>query len=173
MQEGSYTLRCTIDTVDRDPLLLDITIELAYLLSAPYTVAASVDLTFSASVIFDEVASLALIDDGFDVIDVNSIEITTSLDGATPSMLEASLTNGVNDLDLTLDTDQNGVAGPHRIELDPATTATSAMEGASEVELALALEQISLVLGDVQVPTDCISAELRGFTTRFPVRPSD
>lgn len=181
MQQSSYTFRCTIVTADPDdPLVLDLPIELTYLLSAPYTVGTSSDLSFSASVTFNEVASLALldalalVDPPVTVIDINSMQITTSLEGANPSMLEASLMKGVNDLDLALDTDDNGVPGPHRIELDPVVTATSAVEGATEVELGLdRLDQLSFVLGDFQMPNDCISPALDGFTTRYSVEPSE
>jgi hypothetical protein len=77
-----------------------------------------------------------------------------------------------NDFDLEVDTDNNGVGGPHRLELEAVTIATTVIEGADEVELGLGLEQLSLVLGDFQVPTECLSPTLVGFTARFPVEPS-
>lgn len=57
----------------------------------------------------------------------------------------------------------------HRIELNTAIIATTVSEGANEVELGLG--QVSLVLGDFDVPTECLGPTLVGFVASFPVGP--
>ena len=160
-------MSCTIDT-----LVLEIPIELTYLLDRPFVAGAAADLSFSAAVIFNEAFSAALIDAGVSKVDIMAMDITSSVLGATPSMLETSLATGINDFDLDIDTDDNGLPGPHRLELNSATVATSVSEGADEVELSLDLDHISLRLGDFEMPTDCLGPTLVGFTARFPVEPS-
>ena len=128
----------------------------------------------SAAVTFEEQAATALIDAGITKLDIISVEISTWVDGATPPIAGTSLGAApINDFDLEIDTDDNGVAGPHRLELDTVAIATTVAEGASEVELGLGLEQVSLLLGDFLVPTDCFGPTLVGFTARFPVAPAE
>ena len=46
-------------------------------------------------------------------------------------------------------------------------------QGADEVELGLGLDQVSLVLGSFNMPTDCLGPTLVGFTARLPVEPPE
>jgi hypothetical protein len=168
-EQSSYLLSCTIDT-----LVLEIPIELSFELDRPYTEEGSANLTFSAAVTFDEQTATALIDAGIPKIDIISLEVASWVDGATPEIVETSLTAApINDFDLEVDTDDNGVPGPHRLELDTVAIATAATKGAREVEFGLGLDQVSLLLGDFNVPTDCLGPTLVGFTARFPVEPSE
>ena len=168
-EQSSYLLSCTIDT-----LVLEIPIDLSYELDRPYIEGRSADLAFSAAVTFDEQAATTLIDAGITKIDIISVEIATSVAGAAPPMVETSLAAApINDFDLAVDTDDNGIAGPHHLELDTATITTTVTEGAGEVEFGLGLDQVSLLLGDFNVPTDCLGPTLVGFTARFPVEPSE
>ena len=41
-------------------------------------------------------------------------------------------------------------------------------EGADEVDLGLSLDGVSLLLGDFQVPTDCLGPTLVGFFAMSP-----
>jgi len=95
--------------------------------------------------------------------------------GAAPdSEVHALLTEeGINDFDLAIDTDDNGAPGPHHLELDAVTTTVSVDEDASEVELGLGLDGVSLLMGDFQVPSGCLAPSLVGFSARFPVEPSE
>jgi hypothetical protein len=169
VEQSSYLLSCTIDT-----LVLEIPIDLSYELDRPYTEGGSADLTFSAAVTFDEQAATTLIDAGITKIDIISLEMASWVDGATPEIVETSLAVApINDFDLEVDTDDNGVAGPHRLELDTVTITTTVTESADEVELGLGLDQVSLVLGDFNVPADCLGPTLVGFTARFAVQPPE
>jgi len=162
-------LSCMIDT-----LVLEIPIDLSYELDRPYTEGGSANLTFSAAVTFGEQASTALIDAGVSKIDVVSMEITTQLAGATPPMMATALAAApINDFDLAVDTDDNGVPGPHRLLLDMVATTTTVVESADEVELSLGLDGVSLLLGDFHAPTDCLGPTLVGFSARFPVGPPE
>jgi hypothetical protein len=164
-RQSTYALSCTIDT-----LVLEIPIELRYELDRPYAAGGSADLSVSATVTFTEQASTALAEAGVPKVDIVSLDIATSIAGATPTTAETSLGAApINDFDLELDTDDNGLPGPHRIELDTTTTTTTVNEGADLVELTLGLDQVSLVLGDFQVPTDCVGPTLVGTTAGFPV----
>lgn len=167
-EQSAYRLSCTIDT-----LVLEIPIELTYLLDRPFVAGAAADLSFSATVIFNEAFSAALIDAGVSKVDIMSMDISSSVLGATPSTLETSLATGINDFDLAIDTDDNGAPGPHRLELDTVTTTASVNEDANEVELGLGLDGVSLLMGDFQVPSDCLAPTLVGFSARFPVEPSE
>lgn len=166
-QQSAYGLSCTIDT-----LVLEIPIELSYQVDRPLVAGAAADLSFSAAVIFDEAFSAALIDAGVSKVDIMAIDITSWVLGATPLMLATSLAAGINDFDLDIDTDDNGAPGPHRLELDTVTTTASVDEDAIEVEMGLGLDGLSLEMGDFQVPNDCLSPTLVGFTARFAVEPS-
>jgi hypothetical protein len=113
-----------------------------------------------------------LIDAGFGAIDIISLQIESTAVGATPSIIANSLTAApINDFDLDVDTNENGLAGPHPFELETVTVATTVDEGAEQVEFALGLDQVSLVLGDVELPADCPGATVTGFTVVFPVEP--
>jgi hypothetical protein len=166
-EQSSYRLRCTIDT-----FVLEFPIELSYELDSPYRTGEPVELTLSATVTFTELATTTLIDAQIGKIDIISMDIAAWIEGAIPPSIEASFGAApINDFDLEVDTDDDGIAGPHLIELDPQTIATEAMEGAREVELGLELDRVSLVLGDFEVPMDCLSPTLVGATARFPVEP--
>lgn len=166
-KQSSYLLSCMIDT-----LVFEIPIDLTYELDRPYTEGGSADLTFSAAVTFGEQASTALIDAGVSKIDIVSMDIASQLAGATPSMVMTSLAAApIDDLDLEVDTDDNGVAGPHRLELDTVAITTTVIEGADAVELSLGLDGVSLLLGDFRAPTDCLGPTLVGFSARFPIGP--
>jgi hypothetical protein len=167
-EQSSYRLRCTID-----PLVLEFPIELVYELDSPYRTGESVELTLSATVTFTEQVATALIDAGIGKVDIISMDIAAWIEGAIPPSIEASFGAApINDFDLEVDTDDDGIAGPHRIELDTQTIATEALEGAAEVELGLELDRVSLVLGDFEVPMDCLSPTLVGFSARFPIEPA-
>jgi len=166
-EQSSYLLSCTIDT-----LVLEIPIELSFELDRPYTEGGSANLTFSAAVTFEEQAATTLIDAGIPKIDIISSEIASWVAGATPTIVETSLAAApINDFDLEVDTNDNGVAGPHRLELETVAIATTVVDGANQVELGLGLEQVSLLLGDFNMPIDCLGPTLVGFTARFPVGP--
>lgn len=164
-KQSSYRLSCTIAT-----LILEIPIELSFELDRPYTEGGSADLTFSASVTFDERTATTLIDAGVSKIDIISVEIATWVNGATPSIIQTSFAAApINDFDLEVDPDDNGVAGPHTLELDTLVVSTAVTEGADEVEFGLALDGVSLLLGDFDVPLDCLGPSLVGFSASFPV----
>lgn len=165
-KQSSHTLTCTIGALD-----LEIPIELTYVLERPFVAGAAADLNITATVIFDEAFSAALIDAEVPVIDIMSIDVSSSVLGATPSSLGTSLAEGINDFDLESDTDDNGARGPHRIELEVTTTATTADDDASEVTLGLSLDGLSLLMGDFQMPADCIDPTLVGFSVAFDVSP--
>ena len=167
-EQSNYRLSCTIDT-----LVLEFPIELSYEMDRPYTPGGSSDLTFSAAITFSEEASAALIDSGIPKVDIISLQIASWLEGATPAMVETSLAAApINDFDLEPDTDDNGLPGPHRLELEAVVTTTTVAAGADQVEFGLRTDQISMVLGDFEVPTDCLGPTLVGFTARFAVVPS-
>jgi hypothetical protein len=127
-------------------------------------------MTSSGVVTFTEQTSTALIDAGVSTIDIIAIEIASWVRGATPSSIETSFGAApINDFDLEVDTDDNGIPGPHRFALDTVTIASMADPGANEVELGLAMEQMSIRLGPFDMPTDCIGPSLVGFTARFAV----
>lgn len=164
-KQSSYRLSCTIAT-----LILEIPIDLSFELDRPYTEGGSADLTFSASFTFDERTATTLIDAGVSKIDIISVEIATWVNGATPSIIQTSFAAApINDFDLEVDPDDNGVAGPHTLELDTLVVSTAVTEGADEVEFGLALNQVSLLLGDFDVPLDCLGPSLVGFSASFPV----
>ncbi len=163
-EQSSYSLSCPIDT-----LVLEVDIELSYELDQPYVAGGSSELAFSAAVTFSELAAATLIDAGIDKVDIISMQIATSLEGATPALVETSFAVPINDLDLRVDTDDNGLPGPHRLELETVVATTTVIPGASQVELGLRTDQVSLVLGDFEVPDDCLSPTLVGFNARFAV----
>jgi hypothetical protein len=166
-ERSSYRLGCGIDTLN-----LELPIELSFALDRPYTAGGSANLAAFAAITFGEQAVAMLIDAGITKIDIFSVEISPWIRGATPPTVETSLAAApINDFDLEVDTDDNGIAGPHRLELETATIRTAVAEGAEEVELGLGLEQLSLQLGNFQMPTDCLGPTLVGFSARFPVEP--
>lgn len=159
-------LSCTIGS-----LVLEIPVDLSYRLDQPYTEGGTADLTFAPTITFDEQTAAALIDAGTSKIDIISLEIATQVLGATPSMLQTSLSEApINDFDLDVDTDNDGIAGPRRIDLDTLTRTTSVTEGAEEVELRLGLADLRLVLGPFEMPNDCVDPTLVGSSARFPVQ---
>ena len=167
-ERSTYALSCTID-----PLVLEIPIELSYALDHPYFQGVVTNLGFSAAIIFDEVTSTALIEAGIAKIDILSAEVGPWVLGATPPMVRTSLAAApINDFDLEVDTNENGMAGPHRLELNPVSVPTLANANAEEVELGLVLDGVSMVLGDARVPTDCLGPTLVGSSVRFPVQPA-
>jgi hypothetical protein len=163
-KQSAHTLSCTIGE-----LILEIPIELTYLPDRPLITGATVDLSFSAAVIFDEAFSAAIIDARVSKIDIMVIDIASSVSGATPSMLETSLAEGINDFDLAIDTNDNGAPGPHRLELLTVTTTASVDDDATEVELGLGLDGLFFMMGDFEVPTECVDPTLVGFSVQFPV----
>lgn len=167
--ESTQRLSCTIDS-----LVLGIPIELSHELDRPYARNGSVELTFSTVVVFNEESSLALIDAGVSKIDVVTMRVATSVEGASPSVLGTSLEAApINDFDLEPDTDDNGIPGPHRFELAPVTVTSVPTEGADQVELGISLSEISLLLGDFQIPEDCVSPTLAGQAAAYPILPGD
>lgn len=163
--QSSFRLNC-----ERDMLQLSLAIELAIELTSPFSSAATTEATLSASVTFDEGSVASLLDGGFTVIDIASMSITTDLSGATPATMTASLGDTpINDFDLQADPDDDGMPGPHRFELDPVTATATTMPGASEVVFNLGFDGISFVLGDFNIPTNCVSPSLGGVQIGFPV----
>lgn len=165
--ETSYLLRCKIGE-----LVLEFPIELSYTVDPPYTEGASSDLVFTAALIFDEPTSTALSDAGVPKIDIISLDVTSGVLGATPSTVETSLASApINDFDLDIDTNDNGIPGPHRLELESVSVASSVTQGADQVELSVSLDGLSMVLGETRVPTACIDPTLVGFSASFDVGP--
>ena len=165
-RESDFRLSCAID-----PVVLEIPLELSYAIDRPYSEGSSTELTFSATVVFNEASSSALIDAGVGEIDIVSMRVGAWGIGAEPAQIDATLTTApINDFDLVPDTDDNGAPGPHSLELQPVTVTSVVSEGATEVELGLLLDQIALVLGDFEVPADCVSPILVGPSAVFPVR---
>ncbi len=160
-------MSCTIGE-----LTLEFPIELSYSVEPPYSEGGSSVLTFSPALIFDESTSSALSDAGQPKIDIISLEIAIWALGAAPSTIETSLAAApINDFDVEIDTDDNGIPGPHRLELGPVSVASTAGEGADEVELGVSLDGLSMVLGEFRVPTDCVDPTLVGFSASFDVGP--
>ena len=166
-KQSEHALSCTIGD-----LVLEIPIELGYLPDRPFVAGATVGLSFSATVVFDEAFSAAIIDAGVSKIDIMVIDIASSVSGATPSMLETSLAEGINDFDLAIDTNDNGAPGPHRLELLTVTTTATVDGDADQVELGLGLDGLFFMMGDFEVPTDCVDPTLVGFTVSYEVRPA-
>jgi hypothetical protein len=167
-RRSAYRLGCEVDT-----LLLQIPIELSYRLDRPYVQASASELTFSAIVTFPEETVGLLIGAGIDRIDIVSLQIASSIDGAAPTTVQTSLAAApINDFDLTLDTDDDGLPGPLHLALDPITVTSTADEAAERVELGPTSDGISMVLGDFEVPGDCLSPTLVGFASEFPVEPA-
>jgi hypothetical protein len=164
-KQSSFLLSCMVDTV-----LLQIPIDLSYRLDRPYFRGSSSELTFSAVITFPEETIGMLIEAEIDKIDIISVEITSSVEGAAPSTVETLLSEApINDFDLTVDTDDDGLPGPQQLELDAVTITSTPDEGVERIELGLGTDQISMVLGDLEVPTDCLGPTLVGFASRFPV----
>ena len=165
VDQSSFRLSCDYSTLE-----LDILIELVVELTQPYSNSRSTEATFSASVTFDERSVASFLDAGIDAIDIVSASLTTSVTGATPATMRASFGAApINDFDLLADPDSNGIPGPHRLELDPVTTTSSADPEASEVAFDLHFDGISLALGDFHIPADCFGPSLVGILLRFPV----
>jgi len=162
-----WSLECTIDTT-----VLEIGIDVTYALDQAYAQGGSSNLTYGAVVTLEEPTAVALIDAGVTKIDIISMNVATWVVGATPDTIDTLLSSApINDLDLEVDPDDNGIPGPHRLPLDDVTVASTVMDGATTVELGLSLDQLSMVLGDFEVPTECESPTLVGFSGAFPVDP--
>jgi hypothetical protein len=167
IDQSSFRLSCEFDTLE-----LNIAIELLVELTEPYSSSGSTEATFSASMTFDEESVASFLDAGVTVIDIVSASITTNVIDATPTNMRASLGAApINDFDLETDPDDNGIPGPHRFDLDPVTTTSTATAGASEVVFDLEFDGVSLVLGDFHVPMDCFGPSLVGVVVSFPVEP--
>ena len=165
VDQTSFRLSCVYDT-----LQLDILIELVVGLTEPYSSSRSTEATFSSSVTFDEESVASFLDAGVTVIDIVSASVTTKATGAIPAAMMASFGAApINDFDLQADPDDNGIPGPHRLDLDPVTATSYATPGTTEVAFDLQFEGISLALGDFQIPMDCLSPSLVGVVLRFPV----
>jgi len=165
-KQSEHTLSCTIGE-----LTLEIPIELSYSPDGRLIAGAAVDLSVSAAVIFDEAFSAAIIDAGVSKIDIMVLDVASSVLGATPTRLETSLIQGINDFDLEIDTDDNGAPGPHRLELQTVTTTATVDGEANEVELGLGLDGLFFMLGDFEIPKDCVDPTLVGFTVSYEVGP--
>jgi hypothetical protein len=105
---------------------------------------------------------------GATLIDI-SASVTTSVTGATPATMTASLGAPLDDFDLQSDPDDNGMPGPHRLELDPMTATSNAAPEAKEVAFKLDFDGISLTLDIFNIPADCFGPSLVGVAVRFPV----
>lgn len=167
--QSSYRLACTIDT-----LTLEIPIEAHFELDRPFGEGAVSALTFSAAVTFGEPAVGLLLAAGISTIDIISMDISAWVTGAIPMNVETALGDApINDFNLTVDPDDNGVPGPHSLELEAATITMTPEADATAVEFGLRLDQIALVLGDFRVPDDCLNPALVGSSARFLVAPAD
>ena len=163
VEQSSYRLTCTIDA-----LVLEIPIELFFELDRPYSEDGSATMTFSAELTFSEQASAALAEAGVSKIDIVAVDVATSLTGASPQVLETSLDAApINDFDLSIDPDDDGIPGPHRLELDAVARMTTVIDDADEVVLDMRLNQVSIILGDFHVPSDCLGPTLVGSAVRF------
>jgi hypothetical protein len=166
--QSTQRLSCAIDS-----LVLDIPIELFYELDRNYAQDSSSELTFSAAVVFEEATASALIDAGVSTVDIVSMRVATSIKGASPPLLGVVLTDApINDFDLEPDTNDDGLPGPHRLELAPITVTSEPTEGATQVEMLLSLSQVLLRLGDFEIPADCVSPALAGPAVLYPVASS-
>jgi len=166
-ERGTFRLNCEYDT-----LQLNLPIELFVELTQPFARSGSTEATFSASVILDEGSVASLIEEGITVIDIASVSVTTNLDGASPATMTASLPGvPIDNFDLQTDPDDDGMPGPHRLELDPVTATANATSEAMEVVFGLNFGGISLVLGDFNIPSDCVDLSLGGVAVSFPVGP--
>lgn len=147
-------------------------VDLRFSLDRPLMGDGESELTLDAAVIFDEPTATSLIEAGTSKIDIVSMAVSVRALGGVPSSVETSLGSApINDFDLEIDTDDNGTAGPHRVELDTATNTVSVIPGVQQVELGLSLNQVSIVLGNFVIPTDCFDPTLVGFSVTFPVTP--
>jgi len=165
VDQTSFRLSCVYDTLE-----LDILIELVVGLTEPYSRSRSTEATFSSSVTFDEESVASFLDANVTVIDIVSASVTTNATGAIPATMIASFGAApINDFDLQADSDDNGIPGPHRLDLDPVTATSYATPGTTEVAFDLEFDGISLALGDFHIPMDCLGPSLVGVVLRFPV----
>ena len=166
-QTSEHALSCTIGD-----LTLEIPIELTYTPDRPFIAGARVNLDFSATVTFDEAFSAAIIDAGVSKIDIMVIDVASSVSGAIPASFETSLAGGINDFDLTIDTNDNGAPGPQSLELRTVTTTLLMDQDADQVLLGLGLDGLFFMLGDFEIPIDCVEPTLIGFAASFDVAPA-
>lgn len=164
-QLRTYRLTCQTNVA-----VLDMSVELSIELDRPYTEGGSAYVTFSTSLTFEEQTATDLVDAGESVIDIVSVEIATRVSGATPETIGTSLAAApIDDFDLEADPDGNGIAGPHRFDLDTVSVQTTVAGGAAQVEFDLHFDGISLILGKFNLPEDCFRPSLTGFSVSFPV----
>jgi hypothetical protein len=150
--------------------MLVLPIELSIVPDGSFTPNRAVEVAFSPSFTIDEPAVAVLSDQGIEAIDIISASMATELSGARPRSIQTSLEEApINDFDLLGDPDDNGIAGPHRFDLQTATEAITASDQANEVEFVLRLDGVSVVLGDFELPRDCFAPSLVGFAVSFPV----
>lgn len=167
IDQTNYRLSCEYDTLE-----LNLGFELVVELSRPYSTSRSTEATFSASVTLDEPSVASFLDAGITTIDINVASVSTNIIGAVPAtMTSSSSALPINDFDLEADSDDNGIPGPHRLELDPMTATSSAAPGAREVSFDLPFRGIALTLGDFDIPDGCFGPALVGIVLRFPVDP--
>ena len=121
VDQSTFRLSCQNDTLE-----LSIPIELVVELTEPYSNSRSTQATFSATVILDEESVAALIEAGNTLVDIASASVTTNVTGATPTQMTASLSGVPFRVDLQSDTDDNGMPGPHRLELEPVNSPSNA-----------------------------------------------
>ncbi len=165
VEQAVFRLDCEYATLE-----LTLPIELVVELTGSFTHQSSTEATFRATVILDEASVASLVGEGITVIDIASVSVTTNVDGATPATMTASLPGvPIDNFDLQTDPDDNGMFGPHRLELDPVTATASAAPGATEVVFGLGFGGISLALGDFSIPSNCMDPSLRGSSINFPV----
>jgi hypothetical protein len=167
-ERSLHELSCPIPV---DDVVLSFPIDLSFTLDRPYTDGGSSMLTQSATLTFDEETVATLLDAGIGKIDIISVNVASEVVGATPASVETFLSGApINDFDLDVDTDDNGIAGPHPLVLDATTVESTPTDGATEVELGVRIDLVSVVLGDLSIPVDCVAPTLVGFSASFAVR---
>lgn len=165
MDQSMFRLSCTVDTVQ-----LSIPIELLVELKEQYSNSMATEATFTATVVLEEESVAGLIAATITTIDIVSASVTTTIAGATPATMTSSFGAApLIDFDLQVDTDDNGMPGPHRLELDPVTATSAAGVDSNEVTFNLDFEGISFLFGDFSIPMNCRNPALVGVAVTFPV----
>ena len=165
-QSATFTLSCEVV-----PIELRIPFDFTVSPDRAYTENGTSEVMLSASMTIDEQTVSALLGSNIDDIDISSGTIGVDLLGATPERIETSLVDTpINDFDLAVDTDDNGVLGPHRFEFETVTATTTVAPSANDVTFRLTFGGISIVLGDFSIPEDCLSPSLVGQPAGFPVQ---
>lgn len=165
-QTVTFTLSCEVV-----PIELRLPFDLTVSPDRAYSENGTSEVMLSAGMTIDEQTVSALLSSEITDIDVSSGTIGVDLVGATPARIETSLVDApINDFELAVDTDDNGVLGPHRFEFETVIEVTAAAPGANEVTFRLTFGGISIVLGDFSIPDDCRNTSLVGQPARFTVR---